>query len=106
MEIAKVQRPITSSMNIADPPWLIYAKGRKHSEQRPAKAKPRNRKVDSGNANTTIDRHCEERSDEAAQKPRDAAPGWLGADPKAYFEADWSPSAGWSLGKRAKERPW
>jgi hypothetical protein len=53
-----------------------------------------------------LDRHCEERSDDAAQKPRHAAPGWLGADPKAYFEADWSPSAGWSLGKRVKEQPW
>jgi hypothetical protein len=30
----------------------------------------------------------------------------MGADPKAYFEADWSPSAGWSLGKRIKEQPW
>ena len=76
MEIVKVQRPITSSMNMADPPWLIYAKGRKHSEQRPAKA--------------------------IAQPIKDA----MGADPKAYFAADWSPSAGWSLGKRLKEQPW
>src|SRR5580658_9632708 len=28
--------------------------------RRLSKAKPRNKKVDSGNANTTIDRHCEE----------------------------------------------
>src|SRR5271170_8000188 len=52
------------------------------------KAKPRNKKVDSGNANTTIDRHCEEplrrsnagaRSpcDEAMQGPRAVAPGLL-----------------------------
>jgi hypothetical protein len=64
MEIVKVQRPITSSMNMAGPPWLIYAKGRKHSEQRPAKAIP--------------------------QPIKDA----MGADPKAYFAADWSPSVG------------
>ena len=30
----------------------------------------------------------------------------MGTDPKAYFEADRSPSAGWSLGKRIKEQPW
>jgi hypothetical protein len=98
-----------------------------HSEQRPAKAKPRNKKVD--------DRHCEEpwrRSNpegrvlwsldcfaslamtveltqqllviaKAIPRPiKDAT----GADPKAYFAADWSPSAGWSLGKRVKEQPW
>jgi hypothetical protein len=76
MEIVKVQRPITSSVNMADPPWLIDAKGSNHSEHRPAKAIP---------------------------QPIKAA---MGADPKAYFEADWSPSAGWSLGKRVKEQPW
>ena len=76
MEIVKVQRSITSSMNMADLFWLIYAKDRKHSEQRRAKAIP--------------------------QPIKDA----MGADPKAYFEADWSPSAGWSLGKRVKEQPW
>jgi hypothetical protein len=63
-------------MNMADPPWPIYAKGRKHSEQRPAKAIP--------------------------QPTEDA----MGADPPAYFAADWPPSAGWSLGKRVKAQPW
>jgi len=76
METVKVQRPITSSMSAADTPWLIYAKGRKHSEQCPAKAIP--------------------------QSIKEA----MGADPKAYFEADWSSSAGWSLGKRVKDELW
>ena len=55
------------------PSWLIYAKGRKHSEQRPAKA------------DATADQGCEGVTNS-----------------KAYFEADWSPCAGWSLGKRVK----
>ncbi len=72
IDTIKVQRPLFPP----DGPWLIYGKGPKNMQIRPAAAVP---------------------------KPVKAA---MGNDHRAFFIGHWSPGVGWTIGDRVPNEPW